>query len=288
MRILIGYNGTDFASAALDELKWAGLPEHADAMVLTVAEMCFATVDRDDAARLAASAAERIQSMFPKWKVTTSSATGAAAGEILGGAERFHPDLIVLGERVRSNGSQNIFLGPVSQRILTEASCSVRIGRGQPWLPEHQTRLLVGFDGSQGSEYAVRSIACRNWPADTHVQLLSIADSFVMGSIGRFVPQMSDAVIEARFASQWAETLASESLGLLTAAGLTASLEVRMGHPKHALIDYSGEWRADCIFVGPHCAGNSFERFLLGSVSSSVAARANCSVEVVRSSHSGL
>ena len=74
-----------------------------------------------------ASAAERVQAIFPNWKITTSAATGAAAGEILGGAERFHPDLIVLGERIRSNGTQNVFLGPVSQRILTEASCSVRI-----------------------------------------------------------------------------------------------------------------------------------------------------------------
>jgi nucleotide-binding universal stress UspA family protein len=283
MRILIGYNGTDFASAALDELKWAGLPSRADAMVLTVAEMCFATVDRDDAARLAASAAERVQAIFPTWKITTSAATGAAAGEILGGAERFHPDLIVLGERIRSNGTQNVFLGPVSQRILTEASCSVRIGRGKPWLPEHPIKLLVGFDGSEAAGHAIRSIAARNWPANTQVRLLSVADSFVMGSIGRFAPQLNDSVIETKFATQWAETLATNSLDLLRRSGLEASLEVRMGHAKHALVEYADEWKADCIFVGPHCAGNSFERFLLGSVSSAVAARADCSVEVVRS-----
>lgn len=281
MRILVGYNGTDFASAALDELKRAGLPYHAEVMVLTVAEMCFATVDRDDAGRLASIAAGRLKNMFPGWEISTSAATGAAAGEIMAGAERFRPDLIVLGERIRSNGSQ-IFLGPVSQRILTEATCSVRIGRGKPLQLEKPINLLVGFDGSAGADHAIRSIAARHWPANTRVQLLSVADSLVMGSIGRFAPQINNAVVEAKFATQWAETLAADSLKMLRDAGLEATVEVRMGHPKQTLVEYADEWRADCIFVGPHCAGNSFERFLLGSVSSAVAARANCSVEVVR------
>lgn len=282
MRILIGYNGTDFASAAIDGLSRAGLPKRAEVMVLTVAEMCFATVDRADAARLAESATGRIHKLFPEWHISTGTATGAAAGEIMAAADIFRPDLIILGERIRSNGMQNMFLGPVSQRILTEASCSVRIGRGKPWLPEHQTRLLVGFDGSVGSDHAVQAIVSRNWPEGTRVRLLSVADSFVLGSIGRFAPQINDSVMEARFASQWAETLAADSLELLRDAGLDASVEVRMGHPKATLVEFAEEWRADCIFVGPHCAGNSFERFLLGSVSSAVAARANCSVEVVR------
>ena len=282
MRILIGYNGTDFASAALDELKRAGLPHHAEVMVLTVAEMCFATVDRDDASRLASIATGRLHNMFPGWEITHSSATGAAAGEIMAGAGRFHPDLIVLGERIRSSGNQNIFLGPVSQRILTEATCSVRIARGKPVHHDQPIKLLVGFDGSVGAEHAIHSIASRQWPANTRVRLLSVADSLVLGSIGRFSPQINDAVMETRFATQWAETLASKSLTMLRDAGLEASVEVRMGHPKHTLVEYANEWRADCIFVGPHCAGNSFERFLLGSVSSAVAARANCSVEVVR------
>lgn len=81
MRILIGYNGTDFASAAIDGLSRAGLPKRAEVMVLTVAEMCFATVDRADAARLAESATGRIHKLFPEWHISTGTATGAAAGD---------------------------------------------------------------------------------------------------------------------------------------------------------------------------------------------------------------
>jgi len=38
----------------------------------------------------------------------------------------------------------------------------------------------------------------------------------------------------------------------------------------------------DCIFVGSAGFSNRLKRFVLGSVSAAVAARAHCSVEVVR------
>ena len=70
-------------------------------------------------------------------------------------------------------------------------------------------------------------------------------------------------------------------LEMLADAGLEAELAVEAGNPKNAIVDFARAWNADSIFVGPHCRGNSFERFLVGSVSSAVAARTHCSVEVV-------
>ena len=57
---------------------------------------------------------------------------------------------------------------------------------------------------------------------------------------------------------------------------------LREGDPKHELPKAAEEWGADCIFVGSTGFSNRFERFVLGSVSAAVAARAHCSVEVVR------
>jgi len=54
------------------------------------------------------------------------------------------------------------------------------------------------------------------------------------------------------------------------------------GDPKRVLVEESKRWGADCIFVGSMGFSNRVERFLIGSVSSAVAARAHCSVEVVR------
>jgi nucleotide-binding universal stress UspA family protein len=39
MKILIGYDGSDCAEAALDDLRRAGLPETAEAHILSVAEV---------------------------------------------------------------------------------------------------------------------------------------------------------------------------------------------------------------------------------------------------------
>ena len=283
MRILIGYNGTDYSNAALDDLQQAGLPGKAEALVLTVAEVCLKPDSIEEAAKLASFATNKIRKVFPSWSVMSETAFGTPGTEILARAESFKPDLIVVGERRQHQSERNLFLGHAAQTILTEAGCSVRIARGRDGEKTHPERIIVGFDGSPGSESAVASIAARNWPAGTKVSLLAVADSSVLGSIGRFIPQMNTVVQEAKFASQWAETLAADSIAKLTNAGLIASVDVQLGHPKDKIIETAEASNADCIFVGPHCSGNSFERFLLGSVSAAVAARAHCSVEIVRS-----
>lgn len=282
MRILIGYNRTDFAKAAIEDLVRAGLPVQADVLVLTIAELCFPTVKPDDAQTIAAEGAERVRELFPKWTVTTQTSQGAPVREILAAEEMFKPDLIVLGEPNKANGTFNIFLGPVSQGVLTDGNSPLRITRKRDTTPPDAPRLLVGFDGSEGADLAVTTIASRAWPKGSSVRLLSIDDTGLLGTIGRLSPHMRAAAVGAGFASQWAETLASKALEQLGNAGLDASVEVRSGHPQTALVEAADEWNADCIFVGPHCAGNSFERFLLGSVSAHVAAHANCTVEVVR------
>jgi len=67
----------------------------------------------------------------------------------------------------------------------------------------------------------------------------------------------------------------------LRTRGLTVSSVIKEGDPKHVLLDEAERWGADCIFVGARGLSR-VERFLLGSVSAAVAARAHCSVEVVR------
>ena len=64
-------------------------------------------------------------------------------------------------------------------------------------------------------------------------------------------------------------------------SGLDTTTVVLDGHPRHALLAEAERWGAHCIFLGAR--GHSpLERFFIGSVSASVAARAGCSVEVVR------
>lgn len=284
MRILVGYNGTDHSNSALEDLRHAGLPDQTEALVISVAEVCFPPENLEKAAYLASLAADRLWKKFPTWSVRSEAASGNPATEILAAAESFKPDLIVFGERTHNSdkhSAHSALLGPAAKTILSEAPCSVRVGRGRLGETTHPERIIVGFDGSRGPEFAVESIAARRWPAGTKVCLLAVADSSVLGSIGRFIPQISNAVLEAKFASQWAETLAAASIAKLTKAGLIASVDVRIGQPKDTIVEMAAASHADCIFVGRHHSTNPIERFLLG-VPAAVAAGACCSVEVVR------
>lgn len=288
MRILIGFNGSEASTAALRDLGYAGLPDENEVLILTVAEASQPAMTADEASRIAAAGVAKIKKEFPKWIVTGETATGSPPRELLSRAESFKPDLIVVGEPRQNLSEPNMSIGHTSQTILTEVECSVRIARGCASPALHPERILVGFDGSAGAMHAVESIASRKWPFGTEVRLLVVADSFVMGSIGRFVPQMTGVAVETKFASQWAEALASAALAKLTEADISSSVEVRLGHPKNVIIEEAEKWNADGIFVGPHYAANSFERLLVGSVSAAVAARAHCSVEVIRRSGSQL
>jgi nucleotide-binding universal stress UspA family protein len=78
-----------------------------------------------------------------------------------------------------------------------------------------------------------------------------------------------------------AERLLQRAAATLGAAGLTVTTALVEGDPKDALVEQADSWDADALFVGARGL-RGIERILLGSVSASVAARAHCSVEVVR------
>ena len=271
MRIMIGYNGSDAATAALHDLRRAGFPDETEAVIFTIAESWLRPKTTDEATSIADAGKAVVSEKFPSWSVKAVTASGSPAREVMAMAESFEPDVIIVGEPHQMRTPGSIFIGHTSQTILAEADCSVRIAR-EPINAELQpSKLLVGFDGSAGAVHAVDAIASRKWPANISVRLLAVADSNVLSSIGRFTPQMNDAAVEAKFASQWAQTLAATSLEKLRKTNISASVEVRFGNPQKTIVEEAELWKADTIFVGPHCAPNSFERYLIGSVSSGVA-----------------
>lgn len=281
MRILICLDGSEASKAALYDLHNAGIPTVADVHVVTIVDTWQQPRSLSDAQSVSHEGMEILRAEFPEWNLSTEIREGVPPREILAVARNIEPDLMVLGER-HTNGNGANFLGQTTQTLLTEALCSVRISRGVQDKGNRGERILVGFNGSPAAVLAVEAVAARKWGSDAEVKLLAVADSSVISMIGRFTPQMTDATIEARFAQQWAETLAASAIEKLKLAGLNSSLSVSLGHPAEIIIEQAKLWHASSVFVGPHCSLNSFERFLLGSVSVAVAARAACSIEVVR------
>ena len=191
-----------------------------------------------------------------------------------------------LGNSVGSQGRSalgRLFLGSVSQKILTEARCSVRVGRRSITAGGVSMRVLVGVDGSPGAEAAVRAVAKRKWPADTEISVIAVQDRSVPLALGSLNPQVTEWIGEADEGDrQWVRKMVEASSEDLRGAGLNVSSLIKEGDAKKVLVDEAKRLGADCIFVGSTGFSNRLERFLLGSVSAAVANRAECSVEVVR------
>jgi nucleotide-binding universal stress UspA family protein len=176
MKILIGYDGSDCADAALDDLTQAGLPPNGEIHILSVAEVWLpppppssyevveearhttspAELQRNfsrqcaaakQALSLAEIARDRAQARFPNWTVSADSSCGSPAWELIAKADDWKPDLVVVGSHGRTALGRFV-LGSVSQRVLAEARCSVRIARGRVEEPDSPVRIVVGTDGS--------------------------------------------------------------------------------------------------------------------------------------------
>lgn len=311
MKILIAYDGSACAEAALDDVQRAGLPGEAEAAVMSVTELwlpapppsSFEIVELARAVHvpsdltrvyshnspavqaaetLADRAASRLRTNFPGWQVTTHTAVGSPKSELIRQADNWKPDLIVLGSHGHSMLAR-LVLGSVSQGVLAEARCSVRIARGRVEEPNTPVRIVVGVDGSDASAAAVRELASRNWPPHSEVRVIAVTDPLAPGLIGSLIPPVGDFANESnREDREWLKELLHKSHEEFKSADLRVSTEILEGDPRRDLVTLAEAWGADCIFVGSIGFNSRFKRFVLGSVSATVAARAHCSVEVVR------
>jgi nucleotide-binding universal stress UspA family protein len=310
MKLLIAYDGSQCAEAAIDDLTRAGLPEKCAAMIVSVAEVWLpppndkdidadikldpqsrAVIERHiceskrvvaEAQTLANHAKNRIKEMFPHWTVKSQATYGSPAFEILSLADDLRSDLVVVGSHGRS-GFSRLFLGSVSQKVVTEAKCSVRVGRGRIETDPGPERIMIGFDGTKGAIAAVAVVSKRKWAPSSEVQLVTATESVTPVAIGRFISP-TNLVVEgvSEDERKWVEKQATVSIRKLSAAGFNIALQVKAGNPKQLLIQEAEHWGADCIFVGANAVAGQLENFLIGSTSAAVAARAHCSVEVVR------
>jgi nucleotide-binding universal stress UspA family protein len=311
MKILIAYDGSAGADIAIDGLRRAGLPgEGVDALVVSVAEVWLPPPPRDgapeetfptapgleqareyaqsimtSAEELAERGAKRVRSVCPGWNVSPRVTSGSPAFELLNSAQEWQPQLIVVGSYGRTALGRFV-LGSVSQKVLTEAPTSVRVGRQSIGIGNSAQRIIVGVDGSPGSHAAVTAVAERKWTPGSEVRVIVAEDLMKAFPVSLLVSPVRSFVDETNAEEHTqAEKMATEALKQLRAGldqNVTLSSVVDSGDPKQVLIRHAEEFGADCIFTGATGFSNRIERFVLGSVSAAVAARAQCSVEVVR------
>ena len=235
----------------------------------------------DEAKTFASHARGILERLFPDWSLTAQAVSGSPALRILTEAEEFKPDLIVVGSHGRTAVGR-LLLGSISQKVLAEAKCSVRIGR-QHKESNGKRVVVIGFDGSPGSNGAVDAVARRSWEGECEIHLVTASDAIVPTTIGRFIPPVVKWIEEeVKTEREAIRRLAESAFIKLEGAGCEVSLSVRNGNPRQVIVEEAERLRADCIFLGAHSYVSKLERFLIGSTSSAVAARADCSVEVIR------
>jgi nucleotide-binding universal stress UspA family protein len=129
MKVLLAYDGSSHADAALDDLGRAGLSREAEALVISVADVWMWPAPDDDDVRsraedldiiglkkareqsaeavekareLAVQASERVKAAFPLWKVDAEGYGDSPAWAVIKKAEEWGADLVVVGSQGRS------------------------------------------------------------------------------------------------------------------------------------------------------------------------------------------
>ena len=295
MKILIGFDGSECARAALDDLLRAGLPDIAQVTVIAAVDVFIPpSVRKEDAyesfplyvphgVKLARARAKKafehaeelardgagiIKKNFPGWAVTAEAHADTPHWAIIDKEHEWKPDLVVVGSHSRS-ALGRMLLGSVSQKVLYEADSTVRIARGRNLDSSVPIKLVAGTDGSPDADEMIEVVSSRYWPDGTEIRLITTPD-----------PGLSYDE-EPKVEMERIQTFQKLAERKLSACGLAVTPIVKEGDPKRVLLAEAEAWGADCIFLG--AKGHRFkERLIIGSVSSSVAARAHCSVEVVR------
>lgn len=304
-RVLIAYDGSPAADSAINDLIHAGLPDTLEAVVMSVADVYLPPTPRTPEAEvpqfppavlqkvreraqaeveahraLAVRACARVKSLFPKWTCTPLAVADSPGWGVVKHATEWKADLVVAGAQSHTR-LERLFLGSVSHKVLAEAPCSVRIARSHR--AQGELRIVVAVDGSVDSKAALQEIAARAWRPGTQFRLVIVADPHLETAMAwpGFLPQ-NFAQTNDQNGREWIARMAEAAAQILFAAGLNVSNHIHDGHPKEVLLRVSDEWHADAIFLGARGL-NHGSRLPLGTVASSVASRASCTVEIVRS-----
>lgn len=314
MKLLLGYDGSRFADAAIKDLQLAGMPSRCDATVLTAEEFnepAF-VVDRASAAaggtpfgeieavrqsefesattgaqKMAEAGAKLLRETFPSWLVRPKGVIGDPAEQLIREASQSGPDLVVVGSQGRSVIGR-IFFGSVSKSVLDHAGTSVRICRERPVdRKDEPARILVAVDGSSDANVMLGVIMSRDWEEGTEIRLIAVDDPLKRSEYGYLIWNVDEDKPEDNpRAREWIHRVLTVPIQSLQMLGLNTFGVIRWGDAGNKILQEAEEWKADSIFMGARGLGR-FRRFLLGSVSSFVAARAACSVEVIRAKVDG-
>jgi nucleotide-binding universal stress UspA family protein len=235
-----------------------------------------------EAGNKAAHGAEVLHTGFPGWNVRSHAVPDFPAWGILKEADEWLADLIVVGSHGISV-TERLLMGSVSQRVMTHASCSVRVARKLNETRSASLRLIIGFDGSTDAEAAVREVAAREWPQNTEVRVVTAIDQRMVSAVAARILRLHPSGQDHHGGDHqaWLANMTQSAAERLRSARLATTCSISEGEPKRVLLESARDWGADCIFLGA-TGLSGLRRLLIGSVPNAVTGHASCTVEVVR------
>jgi len=287
MKLLLAIDGSAPSRAALEEVAKRPWPAGTQVEVLHVVEAAHLWTTSSTAEELARRGGNLLTTAVAQLFASGLEAHGEmlqgdAKRAILDRAAPTHPDWIVVGSH--GSAATRLVVGNVASAVLHYAPCSVEIVRTRAGAAP---KILLATDGSPASDAAAHSIAERPWPSGVQVRVLSVVELVLPPVVAMLEPPFlhSTQVEEIRAAAmKRAEDAVQTAVGIVASAcpNVSQSISVLLEGPRRIIVDEAAQWGADLIVLGSH-GHRGMDRFLLGSVSQSVAMHAPCSVEVVRS-----
>ena len=289
MKLLIALDGSAGSDAVLQEVASRPWPAGSECCVLTAidpffftkAPLVLAEAKKDAQTGLDTSVESLKESGL---RLSTEIVMENPRHGIPRAASEWKADLIVMGSHGRGAFGR-LLVGSTAQAVLRHATSSVEIVRQrQPKSGKEGEgmRVLVATDGSECAGTAVRSVAARPWPAGTEIRVMSSPELPLIAGAYPYYPP--DVLTEVAMANETqAKAAVQKGVELLRKSGLNVSEQVTepQESPVRAILGMAELWGADLIVMGSH-GRRGFDRYVIGSVSESVALHAHCSVEVVR------
>jgi nucleotide-binding universal stress UspA family protein len=285
MKLLIAVDGSTGSDAVVREVASRPWPEGSECCVLTAIDPFFFT----KAPLLLAEAKKDTQQTLDGYaedlkqtglRLNTQILLENPRHGIPKAAKEWKADLILMGSH-GTGAFLRLLMGSTAQAVLRHAGCSVEIVR-EGKRKSGGMHVLVPTDGSECAEAALRAVAAQPWPAGTEIRVICVPEVPVLA--GAYPYYSPEVVLEVAMANEaHAQDAVLNGTCILKKAGLCVSEQVMEPResPVRAVLGMADVWSADLIAMGSH-GRRGFDRYVIGSVSESVALHAHCSVEVVR------
>ena len=294
MRVLIAYDGSQGATAAIALAESIAWPDDSHIRVVTVVEPILMAMSgpwergagytpeldgviTESANDMMRKAVDRLASSGRS--VDGQVLRGRAASAIADDARAFQADLVIVGSR--GHGAiASLLLGSVSSEIVDHAPCPVLVARTST-----VRKVIFATDESTTARMAEGILAA--WPifAGTPIHVVSVAEVIHPWTTG-IAPTMYQQALDAyaadlREAKGEHERMAADAATRLRERGRVADAEMREGDAAAEIVAVAADQDADLVVLGSR-GRTGLSRLLLGSVARNVLSGSAASVLIVR------